>query len=516
MKLAATLPLVLACLGAQTTPQTARFGGVVLDSLTGEPLAGVHVKLFTLTYDLSPSLAYGAISTRDGHFSMGAIQPGAYRLAADLRGFSNTAEPAVTLRLGQHIADFKLEMARQAVIAGRVVDENGDPVADVPVAVLLRTKDTLSVNGASYDARSDDRGEFRWSGPPGKYYLRADPDSPDASSPPEIRTDGTKLPVYGITYVSGAVTSEAGKTLSVEIRLQRQRAFAISGFVTGVPEGASPSPSVILSGDDRRDTQNPASDGSFLLTNLPAGDYLIYAEYRAGQFKLQSPIFDLRLEDADKTNLALDLTPGGDLAGALAIVGGPPLQEKIAVRLDPVKGAYLSLPTELENDGSFRFERVPRDRFRVIVDPLPENTYIKSIQLDDSALTNGELDLTRGAQGSTLKIVVSRAGAQVTGTVRDSDGHRVLNSWDAVYLVADPNLIQLSDRALIDPEGNFAFKGIRPGRYRLFAAADPFDDDVLKKLAQAAESLSIHEGDRIARDLKLPDNVARDNNDRKH
>lgn len=77
------------------------------------------------------------------------------------------------------------------------------------------------------------------------------------------------------------------------------------------------------------------------------------------------------------------------------------------MRLEPPKGAYYFPPSAVQKDGSFRLHRVPRDQFRVVVGSLPENAYVKSIQLDETPVTNGMLDLTRGAGGSMLKIVVS-------------------------------------------------------------------------------------------------------------
>jgi hypothetical protein len=140
----------------------------------------------------------------------------------------------------------------------------------------------------------------------------------------------------------------------------------------------------------------------------------------------------------------------------------------------------------------------------VIVGSLPENAYVKSIQLDETPVTNGMLDLTRGVEGSVLKIVVSLAGAQVTGAVVDSTGNRVLNRWAAVYLVVDPANIRPEERALIDASGSFAFKGIRPGRYQLFPTEGQFDPDALKEYSAAADTITVHEGDRIVRELKLP------------
>jgi hypothetical protein len=361
MEVAAILPLLAVYLTAAqaATAQTSRVRMATIDGFavnieTGEPLSGVHIGLYTPRSAETP-VAFGAISGRDGHFSMGAIQPGSYRLYADLRGFSFVPakhDPqgfSVSLRPGQHIANFKVEMARHATIAGRVLDENADPVANAGIAVVHRPQDSLSVDGGSYVATSDDRGEFRWAGAPGKYYVRAEPAepySPGSFATPEVRTDGTSPPANGsarpiypdATSGDGAVivVAEPGKTASnIEIRLVRRRTFTVAGAVTGAQEGCKRFTIVLHGNDD--DSEINAPDAKFSFANLNAGDHTLHAECSLPDGKLRTPVLELKLDESDKTNLDLDLTPGGDLVGSVEI----PNPSQATVRLEPPKGLII-------------------------------------------------------------------------------------------------------------------------------------------------------------------------------
>src|ERR1041384_2987322 len=103
--------------------------GTVINAVTGQPMSGVHVRMFTNNFE-SATLVYGAISNSAGRFSMARVQPGRYTLQPERTGFvflRAGADPrpfaSVLVKPGQRITDLKVEMTPRAVIAGRVVDE---------------------------------------------------------------------------------------------------------------------------------------------------------------------------------------------------------------------------------------------------------------------------------------------------------------------------------------------------------------------------------------------------------
>jgi protocatechuate 3,4-dioxygenase beta subunit len=117
--------------------QQASLEGVAVNAMTGQPLSGVHVRLVEAP-SAGQQQVYGAMSDQDGRFSITGVQPGPYTLTPTRAGFiylalapgGSTRSP-LRLAPGQHLTDFKLQMTPHAVIAGRVVDEYGDPVRDL-------------------------------------------------------------------------------------------------------------------------------------------------------------------------------------------------------------------------------------------------------------------------------------------------------------------------------------------------------------------------------------------------
>jgi len=163
----------------------------------------------------------------------------------------------------------------------------------------------------------------------------------------------------------------------------------------------------------------------------------------------------------------------------------------------------------VDQTGAFRIADIAPGRYRVKVAPTPENAYLKSVRLDGAEAPGGELDLSRGAQGSLLRVVVSPNGGQVEGKLLDKDGEPVGAVPVMTLLVADPKDIDLERSLKVVEEGTYRFQGIRPGKYRLlafeqFLLADvPESSEMIKKLAAAAEEIEIKEGDRKVKNLKL-------------
>ena len=103
-------------------------------------------------------------------------------------------------------------MTARALIAGRVMDEYGDPVAGVSVQTEPVPPDRPHVNlFGSSNAATDDRGEFRLITAPGKYYLKANQEGRRV----EIRTDGTSGAPFTTTYYPSAANAGASSVVQV-------------------------------------------------------------------------------------------------------------------------------------------------------------------------------------------------------------------------------------------------------------------------------------------------------------
>ncbi len=475
-----------------------------------------------------PTVVYGAMTGAGGRFSVDPIAAGTYYATLERPGFVSPVaiKPVVKLKAGERVSDLKLEMAPRTAISGRVLDEYGDPVQYASVQATPVAGRPMYEGMYSF-ATTDERGEFRIGVGPGKYHVKANPQSGPGTEV-EIRTDGTTEAVYGETYYPSAATPERAITIEaaagrevagVEIRLARRPDLAISGVVTGKSDGRWPAfVSLMFSAGTGRGSQATSvrEDGKFMFRNLSPGLYRIYAQsVPSEEQRLYSPLLELTLEGADITGVQLPLAPAEDLTGSVQFEGEPAEAaslETLTVLLEPTTMSGMtpgSGSVKAGKDGAFRLRAVPPGRYRVRVQRMPEYGYIKTVQMDGTAVSDGVLDLTRGGGGgSVVRIVLSRNGAQVGGTVRARDDAIASETDGFVYLFQDPESLRPENLGKISPEGKYVFKGVRPGTYRLIAVEPLFlagarGSEGATELAARAEQIEVKEGDRLTKDLKI-------------
>ena len=536
MKSAIVLFLVSACLRAQQ----GSLEGTAIHAVTREPLSHVHVRLIAAGF-AGITGAYGAMSDRTGHFSIATIRPGTYILAPELAGFlyvqtkGGAALPNLKIKPGEHVTGYQLEMTPRAVISGRVVDEAGDPLQSVGVqAVPVTPGSTGAVMIPIPNLPTDDRGAFRLVVAPGKYYVQATLSIfRNARERPEMRSDGTSEAIYGNTFYPSAIRKErgtvveavAGKDVSgIEIRLARQpQALSISGAVSGFPEGLGRGYVVMRSGESAQRIQSGSTtgigaDGKFRFDGLQPGFYRVAAQYNDGKTRLTSRSMEWQLENSEIANVELVLLPPLELSGSLKMEGeaAGAAAPKRTVRLEPMgysMGNVAATGGEVDGNGAFRIGNIAPGKYRVKVQPLAENAYIKALEIDGVAAAKGIADLSQAARGASAKVTLGSNGARISGRVLDSNSEPIENSMLMIFLTSDPDDIPFSGGVPehAGPDGKYILKGVAPGKYRLFAV-DPFQIsgaagadgglDIFKKLFDRGEEIEIKEGDRIVKDLK--------------
>jgi protocatechuate 3,4-dioxygenase beta subunit len=504
--------------------------GVVIDISTGQPMSGIHVRLMSEAGPARSELNYGALTGKTGHFTIENVAPGTYNVRGISAGYITAGKlegmsvlPAITLKPGQRVTDLKLEMVRHAVLVGRVVDEFGDPIDGITVeAEQLSGDQYLSVTPGRGGAETDDRGGFQIPVGPGRYRLKVDP--PIDSNRKEIRTDGTSPALYATTYYpsapsrnrSSVIEVKAGETAGpLDIRLLTVRPMTIGGVVTGSPSAAKPWVRV-RTGDNPDDLTalDPAStdaEGKFSIPNARPGHYWLQAMYNAGGLVMQSQTAEVMPDSANTANIELVLRPPGELTGTVeAPAGAGPSK----VVLEPLANRIFSRPgaeADVTKEGAFRIGGILPGKYRVMVEPLPDNAYIKTIQLDDAISAKEEIDLTRGAEGSHLKLVVSANGAQISGTVLDKDGQPLTNAMAEIRLLNSPSGDDPPEREQLRGfarDGRYTIRSLQPGKYWLLAvdplhSGDVTSPDVMKALAARAAEVEVKEGDRLVKDLRV-------------
>jgi hypothetical protein len=203
------------------------------------------------------------------------------------------------------------------------------------------------------------------------------------------------------------------------------------------------------------------------------------------------------------------------LTGSVELREIPPAKRTVRLRFAEeglLDGAPFGLPSSdasgsVAPDGSFRITDFQPGKFRSVVDPLPENAYVSSVELDGSIATNGIIELSAVARAPHLKIAIALDGANISGRILNAEGE-LTQGQPPVFLLANPSL---EGGTVVEAKaGTYEFKGVRPGKYRLillsFAQIAANNDNAqreenVRKAFEAAEEIEIGPRARVAKDL---------------
>jgi protocatechuate 3,4-dioxygenase beta subunit len=526
-------------------PPTAPEGSAVIAgrvTVAGVPLSLVRRGRVTLESDVLAEPRIENTDT-DGRYRFERLPAGTYHVRADKPGFVTLAYGArhamdpgspIELKTGQ-TATADIALTRGAAIEGRVVDEEGEPVANLIVSASR-------LGYGPYGRRpvavrqdvTDDLGRFRvHSLPAGDYYVEAAPDPMRALTQREA--PGPRPPGLARTYYPG--TANAGEARQVTLAVGRD----VSGvdFVIATVPLARVSGRILASSgnaatatmrmqalgappDEVRGSLLP-SDNTFTFRAVPPGDYWLMASAlpAAGA----DPEFAaMRLTvsgGADVTNLTLTTARGATIEGRIDIEGGAAGPPVSAVRVvatpaefelpNPNPTGAPSVPrAPVAANGAFMFSSLFGPRiFRIT--GLPDGWALTNVWLGDRDIIDAATDFRVTAGAVPLRIVITGAAGRLSGTVRTAR-NRAAARVRVVVFPEDTHQWTTQSRfiatALTAPDGTFAFGSLLPGNY-LVCALEYLDEnawtdpDVLRQLRAIASPLSIAKHDKQTVTLTL-------------
>jgi protocatechuate 3,4-dioxygenase beta subunit len=504
--------------------------GTVVSATTGEPLKKAHVFLHPLGQQ--NGIPYGTTTDSAGHFLLDGIDPGRYSFLASRNGFiaqeySPKGDPrqttSLTLAPGQKLKEIVFKLIPQAVMSGRVLDEDGEPVAEaqVRVSAFVYQRGKRQLSGQN-EASTNDLGEFRLYGlSPGKYVISATRQSWEQGVPE--RTVGAAQAVqsaqegYATTYYPHSTNPEnaapieitAGAQVSgINISLARVRTVSVKGRVNGI--GASRSNrngGVMLISRDTQfgmpiaNSRITDSQGSFLLQSVPPGSYVLRADYM-DDGKRYGARLPLEVGDSNLEGIELILQPPAEVHGHVIIEEHGDLQgEVLRVQLQLRNPGLMMWGgfAQVKDDLSFTILNAGLDSYDVNVYGMPEGFYLKSIRTGQQDITEKGFDLTSGTAADDLTIVLNPNGGVMEGSVKNAKDESAMGA--TVTLIPDPShrsLTRLYKTANTDQNGHFIIKGISPGEYKIYAWEDleqgAYEDpDFVKPHESAGETVNIKE-----------------------
>lgn len=512
--------------------------GVVLDARTQAPIRKAAV---VLAGGREASFGgAGGVSDASGRFVIEKVPPGRYQISLRRNGYAGNSGQAgaagnpasLTLSPGQHVKGLVLRMTPAAVISGRVVDEDGEPLAWARVTAMqyryVRGKRELVPAGG---AATDDRGEYRIFGlAPGRYWVSAAWTEREMGLRPLARVRAADRVAYPDLYYPGVLEPEQAAPVAVkageerggiDFRLWPAQAVSVSGRVvmSGTERSlrqltlmmAPRARPGLLGSARRRFAQVEGSTGRFLLANVPPGSYLLTAVYRDGETTLYARQ-EIAVGSADIEGIELVLAPGVAVQGRVEIERGG----SGSVKLD---GARVLLQSEeqempffgmgngrVREDGSFELRNLSPGQYTVRIAGLPEGSYLKAARLGDQEALSSGLML---ASSGFLTLLVSPFGGQVDGAVLDAEQKAAAGV--TVVLVPEESKRQREDlylQQVADQNGRFSFRGVPPGEYKAFAwdKVEPGawrDPAFLERYEDDGVKLSVKERSQEIAELKV-------------
>jgi hypothetical protein len=509
--------------------------------------------------DRLPPGDYGVLASKRGFITPG---PGQNQNAVEGRnangelvfvGRRASQARIIPVSRGQDVDAVDLTLGREASIEGTIVDEFGEPMQDVVINALeLRAMGgRMRALRASLlgNRRTDDRGRYRLFGlQPGVYVVQAVagdvlsathgyvplfyPGTPaiDSATPTKLDIDAAAagidltLLTQPTRRVRGTLFDPAGNPIGV-----RDGLFDRAGMSTTVMVAlATSSQPGGIQTEPVRTASN--ADGTFAFNNIAPGNYIVQAAVNGPAVPAANVPTSQQFAEAlvtiagdDPPPIELRLSRGATLIGRVVYEGiaesFPPyagIQMTVvpAADRDPLLAASTN-GFALLSDNTFEYRGVFGRTF-LSVRPRGANWYVKSITYRGQDLADSAFDFGVTETFRDVEIVISGAGAMVTGRVTD-DRALPIRDYTVAFIPTDRSKWTIRSRWLkigraMQQDGAFRVTGIVPGDYWVVAvdrledsevAGDLQNPEVLEALASRAQRITLGGGQSQILTLRL-------------
>ncbi len=515
-------------------PKQCSVEGRVIDAGDGRPIPGVLLELYNV------GESHDARTGDDGRFRFEHLGPRTYGLRLTPTSAFVAQRLVVNLAVSHDLTGVALKVFRAAVISGRVLDAERQPVADVRVLVLQGGDPGGRYRpGMINTQRTNERGEYRISKlSPGSYRLLVlgKPLAISASQREKGKDVTVSDPVVADVPTFYSLSRSIESAIAVQVRpgqvledmdisILRENTRCIQSKVVDSHSEAAEQVNVIVSADLYLGSASLA-DGAvgtgvnFEVCGLPRGDYSLVARLAQQGDGKRYASTPFSITDRGVRVPDLQLQPPVPVRGTLAIEADtdkPALGGSVAISLVPIgrprildERAYAA-PTK---EGPFEIPAVMPGWFWVTIRP-PSGFYVTSATMAGvDALQNRVY-----ASGSdAFSVVLKQGGATVS--VRAVDGQGAPVQGATAILGQDPQGGQFTSVDVIsrpcDQDGRAVFDGVPPGHYRILAYGDLWDDSVAADprffLAHRSAGAEITLSSRDKRSLDITVLESRDGN----
>ncbi len=527
---------------AKPAPQPLRIAGVVVNSLSGQPVPSVRVAIARVTQGTDRDIDQAVTTGPDGKFAFTGLTRGKYSLMATARGYSlqyfDHHDPyATAIAVGPDLESgnlvFRLEP--DAAIDGTITDDNNEPIQYALVRLFQRsTEEGMQKTEPMNQSQTDDQGHYHLGHlEPGTYYLAvsarpwyaqsrgfARPNNADVlvrSSPENSALDVT----YPLTFYASALDSaEAtplqltpGERATADVSLR-----ALPSAHLRIHTGAADSAALGLMifprvwqriFDGYLDSVANAPDswvgpGVIEVSGLAPGHYVVEVPASTGENQKSGTrgwYRDLDLSgDAD---INISDSPGfASISGTILFPEHVP--PHVALQLsDPTTGETMRSDINQRGEFDFRSDNVRPGRYQIGLEAAGGYSLVK-LAATGAKVSGRTLEVGNNAN-VRISGIATQGAARVTGTAT-REGEPFAGAM-IVLVPQDPaNNLPLFRRDQSDSDGTFTLANVVPGQYTVLAIANGWDLEwanptVLQPYLKNTQSVQVPSGGKL--DLKV-------------
>jgi len=526
--------------------------GHVYRADTGEPIAKAIVMLEP-DGENSKNIQFSKTDL-SGDYTFPGVEPGKYNVGAEHTGFLSAEYDdegqdgegkGVVVESGRTVDKIDLRLVAASIISGTVVDEDNQPIKGLQVSALQPHFQP----GGAVDFESDedvatytdDLGHFRLSGlEAGSYIVLV---SGDVEGDNLGRGTGVRVIKYGEIYYPNSSALSAAQRIrvapGVEIKdinfalTAQLQTYTVSGTVSNIFPNTIRPPSLEI----RRPGKDPSEgwsrvgdgyvkpDGSFVISGVPAGEYLMtVSQWQTvvpkSRFESSTSIVakgtaSIRVLDQDvKVNIMMERP--GEVRGTVTWEAQAPPKD---LQLESVWLRFAEGPDDsvggagarIDQDGGFdvRFVAPGRYRFAIFAHGAA-SYYLKQVICSGDDYTSQLLTVGSGAAISDCTLTLAHDTGVISGQVLDGD--KPVRGFEVVAIPESTSLRRFEPYTKSSPmatnsKGQFKIGGLIPGDYLLFAVpSDPeqgyYALDFADRNTTSAERVTVKSGESKTVNLK--------------
>ena len=544
---------------------TGKISGTVVTADTGKPVK--RARVFVSATELPGGRA--TLTDDGGRFELSDLPAGRYSVTASKSGFITLSwgqrrplQAGTPLQLGdgQQMKGVDFRLPRGGAIAGRISDEDGEPIPGATVRVMryqYQQGDRRLVQAGS--GQTDDKGQYRvWGLMPADYYVTATArgfggapafgggrfGGPGGPGPGGGRFGGgfgaafsseEESVAYAPTYYPGvpSVTDATRVTLGisqemldVSFMLQLVRTARITGKVTNADGTAATNGTVTLTADGSGGAGGGRGqiginyggriqwDGAFTIGNVPPGRYVLRA--RGGDDdRPQYSEQPLTVSSGDVSGVVVSLSRGASISGTVQFQStqlAAPDPTAIRITAPPAdQGQFAANAGRVEKDGQFTFDGVPAGSRFIRATGAPRGWSLKSVIVAGRDVIDTPIEVRAGETIRNVSLVFSDSQTQLSGAVATERGVPVTD-YTVLAFPMDQTFWRPQSRYIMtarpDQNGSYQIRGLPPGEY-FMALVDPaeqgewFEPAFLDAHRPGAARISLGEGESKSQDFKL-------------